>query len=62
MGDVMALAAFRELSHNARCMWSPMAVLTVGYYLVPFLMAGCAGQGLVPGLAGAKEVHSLLVA
>jgi hypothetical protein len=39
-----------------------MALLTVGNHLVPFLMAGCARQGLVLGLAGVQEVESLLVA
>ena len=57
----MAIAAFRKLSHNASRMWRPMAVLALGYHLVPFLMAGYACQGPVLGLAGAKEVESLLV-
>ena len=62
MGDVMALAASLELSHNARCMRRTMAVLAFGYCLVLFLMAEGACQGAVLGLAGAKEVESLLVA
>ena len=62
MGDVMALAAFLELSHNASCMWRTMAVLAFWYRLVFFLMAECACQGTVLSLAGAKEIESLLVA
>ena len=62
MGDVVALAAFLELSHNARSMWRTMAVLTFGYRLVLFMMTECASQGIVFGLAGGKEVKGLLVA
>ena len=62
MGDVMALAAFLELFHNASSMWRTMAVLAFGYRLVLFLMAESACQGTVLGLAGAKEIQSLLMA
>jgi len=62
MGDVMALAAFLELLHNACRMWRTMAVLAFGYSLVLFLMAEGACQGIVFGLAGAKQVESLLMA
>ena len=62
MSDVMALAAFLELSHNACCMWRTMAVLAFGYCLMLFLMAESACQGTVLGFTGTKEVEGLLVA
>ena len=62
MSDIVALAAFQEPSHNAGRMWRTMAVLAFGYCLVLFLMAECACQGLVLGIAGAKEVKGLLMA
>ena len=56
MSDVVALATFLELGHNASCMWRPVAVLAVGYHLVFFLMAESACQGTVLSFIGAKEV------
>lgn len=62
MGDVVTIAAFLELGHNACRMRRPMTVPTVGDHPVFFLMAGWACQGLVLGFAGAKEVKGLFVA
>ncbi len=61
MSDVVTVAAFRKLFHNAGGMWRRMAVLTAGYHFVLFLMAECARQGLVLGPAGAEKVLGLLV-
>ena len=58
----MALAAFRELCHDAGRMGCAMAVLAFGHHLVLFLMAECACEVLVLGLAGAQKVKSLAVA
>ena len=62
MRDVMAVAAFLELFHNAGRMWRTMAVLAFGYSPVLFLMAECACQGIVLSLAGDKEIQSLFMA
>ena len=56
MSDVVTIAAFLELGHNASCMWRPVAVLAVGYHFVSFLMAECACQDIVLSLVGSKEV------
>ena len=62
MRYVMTFAAFLELFHNASRMWRTMAVLAFGYSPVLFLMAECACQGTVLGLAGDKEVQRLFMA
>ena len=62
MSGFVTVAAFRELGHNASRMWHSMALHAGRHHLMPFLMAGCACQGLVLRLAGAKEVEDILVA
>ncbi len=44
MGDAMALAAFRELRHNALGMLFTVAILAFRHGFVFVLMAECAGK------------------
>lgn len=62
MGDIVAVAAFLELRHNARRMGRPMAVLAVGYHLVLFLVAEGAGEGLMFCLSAIEKVENRLMA
>src|SRR5512138_456376 len=62
MGDAVAVAAFRELGHDAGCVRYAVAVLALGYHLVFFLVAGYTEQRLVLGFAGGQEVERLAVA
>jgi len=61
MSDVVALAAFRELCHNACRMRCAMAVLAVGHHLVLCLVAEGTCKGLMLRLAGIEKVEGLFV-
>jgi len=59
MGNAVAVAAFRELGHDAGCVRYTVAVLTLRHHLVFFLVTGYAEEGLMFCLAGNKHVESL---
>ena len=61
MGNLVALAAFRELYHHTGRMGRAVAILTPGHHLMPLLMAECAGQGAVLRLTGYEEIQCLLM-
>lgn len=62
MRDAMAVAAFRELAHDAGCVRYAVAILALRYHLVFFLVTGNAEQGFVLGLAGYEHVVCFCVA
>ena len=61
MGDAVAVAAFRELGHDAGCVRYTVAVLTLRHHLVFFLVTGYAEEGLMFCLAGNNHVVSFCV-
>lgn len=54
MGDIVAVAAFLELCHNALRMGRSMAVLAVGHHLMFLLVTEGACEGLVFCLPAAE--------
>jgi hypothetical protein len=62
VGDLVAIAAFRELRHDTGRMGRTMAVLALGNHFMLCLMAERACQGAVLDLAGAENVQNLAVA
>lgn len=61
MSDLVAFTAFGELDQNPLRMRHPVAVLTVGYRLVLFLMAIGAYELFMLGVAGTEHVQYLFV-
>lgn len=62
MCDIMAVAAFLELGHDAGRMLLAMAVLALGNHLVLRLVTECAGKVLMLGLAGRQHVIGMFMA
>src|SRR6185369_8893546 len=62
MGDAVAVAAFRELGHDAGCVRYAVAILTLRHHLVLLLVTGYAEQRLVLCLAGNEHVVCFCVA
>ena len=62
MGDIVAISAFREFSHDTCRMLLSMAVLAFRDHLVLFLMTGCAVQGCVLCLGRLEEIICFAVA
>jgi len=56
MRDAVAVAAFRELAHDACGVRHAVAILALGHHLVLLLVTGYAEQGFVLSLAGNEHV------
>jgi len=62
VSDAVAVAAFRELGHDACCVRHAVAILALRNHLVLLLVTGYAEQRFVLGLAGNEHVECLGVA
>ena len=62
MGDVVAHAALRELSHHGRRVTVAVTILALRYHLVLGLMAGCTCQFAMFKLTCGKKIKRFLMA